>query len=898
MFHLVRTAFRQLSSYWQGRRGRKRAMADIDDEMRFHVEMETERLMTRERLSLSEARRRALVSFGGVEQFKEAGYDVRGLRWLDVLLLDARFSLRMLVKHRGLTLAGAFAMAVAIAVGATAFEVIADVLDSPLPLPGGDRIVAVDFFGTDAGSPEQKVIHEFAALRGPLTTIEYFSAFKNAHHNLVGAATAPEPVPVAEITASAFAITNTPPLMGRYLLPSDEAESALPVLVIGHHAWQRQFAADPDVIGRTVTLGGVPRTIVGVMPDGFEFPSFHQFWIPLREDPLSHKRGEGPSLATFGRLAPGGTMAQAQAEVAAIAEQTAAAHPGGDAALRPLVMPYAQQVIEDPALVWAMRAAQWFAGVLTVVVAINLAILVYARTVTRLGEIAVRSALGASRARILTQLYIESFTLALVGAAAGLLLARYMLGVIDALNEMNGSLPYWITFELSPGAVMFALGLAAASAFIMGVLPGLKATGASVNANLHELHGRGGTRLGATWTTLIVAQVVIAVAVLPAAVFFTSRIVRMELAGAGFAAESIVIAQAGPGPGAPPANRDRVAATQLELITKLQAEPGVIGVAFSSHVPGNGNHRRIKFEDGVRVQSRAEHVPDIGITDAIFPNTIRVSADLFEAYGIDTLAGRSFTAADAGTTNVIVNDSFVEQYLLEPNAIGLQFRFDNRAANAAPPQWYQIVGVVREFPAFQITPTRTSEPTIYQPAGVGEMSMVRMSVRFDGPAPPNFIHRFRDIAAEVDPTLQLAEVGVLSSYYDTQRSPFRAAAWAAALVTLSVLLLSAAGIYAMMSFIVAQRTREIGIRTALGAPPRQVLMNVFGRAAWQVAAGVVVGTAMSAGAFIAIGIGAVRALLLLLSVAGLMTVVALLATFGPARRGVRIQAIEALRADG
>jgi hypothetical protein len=287
----------------------------------------------------------------------------------------------------------------------------------------------------------------------------------------------------------------------------------------------------------------------------------------------------------------------------------------------------------------------------------------------------------------------------------------------------------------------------------------------------------------------------------------------------------------------------------------------------------------------------------VGITDALVPSTTRVSVDLFDAYGVETLAGRAFTAADVGTTNVIVNDSFVDMYLYEPNAIGLSFRFDNKTANAAPVRWYQIVGVVREFPAFQINVARDAEPTIYHPAGVGEMSSVLLSVRFAGAVPPTFIHRFRDIAAEVDPTLQLTDVSVLAEFYDTLRAPFRSTAWAAVLITASVLLLSAAGIYALMSFTVAQRTREIGIRTALGAPPQRVLLNVFGRAAWQVAVGVVVGSALSAGAFVAIGIGAMRAMPLLLVVAAIMTLVALLATFGPARRGVRIQAIEALRAE-
>jgi putative ABC transport system permease protein len=896
MVHLVRRTARRISTTWQILTRRDRITSDMDEEMRFHVELETERLMKQHGLPVEEARRRALVSFGGVEKFKEAGHDVYGLRWLDALLLDARFSLRMLLKHRGLTTVGVFAMAVAIAVGATAFEVISDILDSTLPFPGGDRVVELQFIGSDAGTPEEQVIHEFAALRGQLTTVEHFSGYLNAQHNLVAAETAPEPVQVAEITASAFAITNAPALLGRYLLPSDEADSASPVVVIGYQAWQIRFGADPNVVGRTVRLGGVPRTVVGVMPEGFEFPSDHQFWIPWREDPLEYPRWEGPSVDMFGRLAPGVTIEQAQAEFAAVAQRTAAAHPASGLPLRPVVVPYTRGFAE-PAVQWAMRAGQLFASALTVLVAINLAILVYARTVTRLGEIAVRSALGASRRRILAQLFIEALALALVGAAAGLGLARYALDVIQTLNDGDGGLPYWVNFELSPGTVMFALGLAAMAALIMGVLPGLKATRVSVSAHLHELHGRSGTRLGATWTMLIIAQVAVAVAVLPVAVFIASRVIRMELAGAGFPTESIVAGYAGLSPGAPPVDRDRLAAQQRELLARLEAEPGVTGVAFSSGIPGFAATKAIRFQDGVRVRAGAEYIPDVGITDALLPSMTRVSVGMFDTYGVEILAGRAFAAADVGTANVIVNRSFVDMYLLELNALGLWFRYEGKSPNAAH-VWHQIVGVVRDFPAFPLNFQREAEPTIYHPAGVGDISRVLLSVRFAGAVPPTFISRFRDIGAEVDPTLQLTSVGVMADLYDTLRTALRSLAWATALVTASVLLLSAAGIYALMSFTVAQRTREIGIRMALGAPPQRVMLNVFGRAAWQVAAGLVVGSVLSAGAFVAIGLGVLGALPLLLAVAAIMALVALLATLGPARRSVRIQAMEALRAEG
>jgi hypothetical protein len=205
--------------------------------------------------------------------------------------------------------------------------------------------------------------------------------------------------------------------------------------------------------------------------------------------------------------------------------------------------------------------------------------------------------------------------------------------------------------------------------------------------------------------------------------------------------------------------------------------------------------------------------------------------------------------------------------------------------------------VVRDFPAFPLNFQREREPTIYHPVGVGDINHPLLSVRFAGAVPPTFIKRFRDIGAEVDPTLQMTDVGVMADLYVTLRMALRSLAWGATLVTASVLLLSAAGIYALMSFTVAQRRREIGIRMALGAPPRRVMLNVFGRAAWQVSAGVVVGSLLSAGFFVAIGLGVLGAMPLLLTVAAIMAMVALLATLGPTRRGLRIQAVEALRAD-
>ena len=287
---------RRLRSAWRALRRSKELDADMQDEMRFHIQMEAERLGRVGGLDSQEARRRAHVSFGGVERYKEEGREARGFGWLDTLSLDARLGIRMLAKHRWLTLVGGLAMAVAIAIGASAFIVIGVMLDPALPLPQGDRIVAVKYKRVSTGTADQRVLHAFAAWRDHLTTVEHLSAFRTVRHNLVVSNAAPEPVSVAEITPSAFSVAQVQPLLGRYLLDSDEQPNAPPVVLIGYDAWRTRFGADPGALGRTVELAGTPHTIIGIMPVGFGFPIAHQFWIPLRLDALKYGPWQGPEL--------------------------------------------------------------------------------------------------------------------------------------------------------------------------------------------------------------------------------------------------------------------------------------------------------------------------------------------------------------------------------------------------------------------------------------------------------------------------------------------------------------------------------------------------------------------------------------------------------------------------
>ncbi|HEV2130734.1 MAG TPA: ABC transporter permease, partial [Longimicrobiaceae bacterium] len=522
--------------------------------------------------------------------------------------LDFKLGVRMLIKYPGLTLIGGFAMAVAVAVGAIGFEAISEVLDPAIPMEEGDRVVSLQYATDNPGNPERRVLHDFVAWREELVSVEELGAFRTAEHNLVLGEGSPEPIRVAEITASGFRLARTPPLLGRYLIPEDERDGAPSVVVIGHDAWQSHFAGDPDIVGRTIQLGTTPHVVAGVMPEGFRFPVSHQFWTPLRADPLAYERLQGPRLYVFGRLAPGVTLQEAQAELTTIGQRAAAAYPETHERLRLVVLPFAYEHLdlEHPFVRAGLRILQLLVGGLLVVVAVNLAILQYARTVARLGEIAVRSALGASRRRILAQLFVEAFVLSVVGAIAGLVLAKVVLDWARLQFSIVNDIPYWIDLDISAGTVLYALGLAVLAAAIMGVLPGLRVTGSRLYANLRELGGGTGARLGRVWTSLIVAQVAIAVAVLPLAVFTVWQVVRMEVAEVGFPPEEFVVGSVelnepatttGGAPGDGSELESRFRARQLELMSRLAAEPGVSAVTFSSAIPGvDGPSRRIELD--------------------------------------------------------------------------------------------------------------------------------------------------------------------------------------------------------------------------------------------------------------------------------------------------------------
>jgi predicted permease len=816
--------------------------------------------------------------------------------------LDVKLAVRMLVKHPGLTLVGGLGLAVGVAISAGFFSAMAALEYPVLPLDEGDRIVALENRDAAVNDEERRSLHDFVAWRGELRSVRDLGAFRWVERNLVTGEGPPEPVRVAEMTAAGFRVARVPPLLGRPRVEEDEVKGAPPVVVIGHDVWQDRFAGDPAVVGRDVRLGGAMHTVVGVMPEGFAFPMSQSWWTPLRADPSGHGRREGPEIFIFGRLAPGATLEEAQAELATIGRRTAAAFPETHARLRPVVMPYTRSLtdMQGGAEIWELARMQLLTSLLLLVIALNVAVLVYARTAMRQTEIAVRSALGASRRRIMGQLFVEALVLSLGAAAAGFALAQYAVRVgmdLFYVSEMEGARPpFWLDYGLRPSAILFTLGLAVLAAVIVGVLPALQVTG-RLRSRLSELGGGTGLRLGRTWTALIVAQVAISVAVLPATVNLGWFAIRAAATQPTFPAERFLTtrverdqeALAAPG-GGTVRSGDRLA----ELMSRLDAEPAVSGVTYRAHLPGREGKVEVAGVPAPAESPSGHRVESTG-----------VHPGYFDIFGARLLTGRRFEPADLGeeATAVVVSQAFVRRVLGGGDALGRRIRHvaPGQAAASAEVEtgrWFEVVGVVEDLEANPVDPEMVT-PRVYYPVAPGRVQAVTLAVRLHGSTPPDFTGKLRGIAAAVDPSLRLGTVASMAGGDLVDRVSSRGVGVLVVLVLLSVFLLSAAGIYALMSFAVTQRRKEIGIRTALGAHPLQVLRSVFARAAGQLTLGLATGVAAATllegltGGGLMSGRGAV----ILPALATAMGVVGLLAALGPARRGLGIQPSEALRAD-
>jgi predicted permease len=795
--------------------------------------------------------------------------------------LDFKVGLRMLARYPGLTVVGTVAIAVAIALGSLYFEAINKWQNPKLPIRDAGRVVSILNWDAAQLRTDERSLHDFAIWRQQAKTIEQMGAAVTFVRNLQTDDQRIEPVRGAEISASAF--------HGRTLTAQDEQPSEPPVVVISHTLWNARFAGDPSVVGRPVKLGTQTATIVGVMPEGFGFPEAERIWAPLRVDGSLVAPRTGPAVAIFGRLAPGASMAAAQSELSLIASRIAASNPETHKNLSPRVTAYAKPLTVGGEAMFIRNLLYIVNGIFLLLLAIictNVATLVFARTATRSWEIAVRNALGASRGRIVSQLFVEALVLTGLAVILGLLVARVALGF--GINMLVGSdaMPFWINDSLSLRTVLYAMLLAVIGATIVGVLPALRVTKSNLQDSLRSHAAGAKLKFGGFWTTVIVVQVAITVAFLPLAIGGVYESNRFRQRAEGIGADRYLIADVWMD------REDHVADSATfnarrrqrieELEQRLVAEPGVEHVTFADRLPVED-----QFKYGIEVDT-ALGAPADGLRGSTLVN---ISRGYFSAFGTSVVSGRDFVPADYEKPRVmIVNQSFVQNVFGGRNAIGQRIRIAGGEVDAfAGEQWYEIVGVVRDF-GWQL-PRPQEQSAMYLPTLpiVGRAGQIAVRVRNPG----EFADRMRKVAAEVDPTIQLNNVQPLTNAGGGEAQGNWALTAVAWLVSFIVLLLSATGIHALMSFIVARRTREIGIRAALGAHPGRIIAGIFGRALIQVSLGLIAGSALVFWA----GVASAREFLVLLAVDGVMLLAGLTACYVPLRRALRIDPTEALRAE-
>jgi putative ABC transport system permease protein len=818
------------------------------------------------------------------------------------MLQDYKLGVRMLLKYPGLTIAGGLALTIAIGIGAGSYDLFGKLQWPTIPLPDGDRIVIIETHNALTNEPELRVTRDFLEWRSDVRSIDGLGAYSTGLRNLIVGNAPPMLIQTAALTATAFRTARVSPLMGRGLLDADETPGAPGVVVLGYDVWQRSFEGRNDVVGSTVRLGGTPVTVVGVMPEGFGYPVSHDAWTPLQLR-ASYGALEGDPIGVIGRLKPGITLEQAKAELRVLGERAAATLPTTHAHLRPLVMRLGQDSGTPPDIV--ALALMYLPSLLVLLLACTtVGTLFYARTAIREGEMAMRSALGASRARIIGQLFVEALVLSSIAATSGLIAAdRTLRWGIESVGA--GDVPFWMAPGLDITTILYAGGLAVVGAALLSLLPALRVTRTRLQSHLMNLGAGGSTlRFGRVWTAAMIAQVALTAIAIPSSIEGASQAILRVRIHAQFPSHEYFTARleldrpAGEEmtSAALEERRERRARTYARLEQQIAKGPDVVAVTFADRQPGGD--RPIERTASVEIPSGAGPAFHTGFA------TSSVGPGFFEAFNRPIIAGRGFHGGDfsPAARTVIVNEAFVRGVVQHGIAspLGARLRYASESGVSAEEPPFEIVGVVRDL---GLDPGEQGDEAAYvfHAASAATVSPLVMSVRLRG-NPATLAARLPVIAAGVDGGLSVLEAQSLSeSIWERDYWMFVPVA-ASAGVSALVLLLSAMGLFSLMSISVSRRTREIGLRMALGANPRRVLARIVAHAMVLMGSGVAAGGGLVL-LVVALGGGptgrpaedVVSFAAWIAVTSAVMLGAGLLACVEPARRALRINPIDALR---
>ncbi|HEY9433307.1 MAG TPA: ABC transporter permease [Blastocatellia bacterium] len=796
---------------------------------------------------------------------------------------DLRYGARMLLKNPGFTLITVLTLALGIGANTAIFSVINGVLLSALPYPQPEQLAMVWCDNRRQGIPDDITSYpNFVDWRDRNKTFQGMAGVMSDGYNLTGTGE-PEDISAATVSINFFQLIGVNPMLGRVFTAEEEQPGKDKVIVLSHSLWQRRFGGDPGILNKTISLSEVPYVVVGIMPPGFQFPENTEMWGPLAPDEGMRAARFGFFLPVVGRLKPGVTRAQAQADLDVIANQIEKQFPGM-AGYGVNVVP----VLENT--VGPIRRALMilFVAVLFVllIACANVANLLLARATVRQREVAVRAALGAGRWRIVRQLLTESMLLAVLGGALGALLAWWALRLLVDLSPAN--IPRLETIRLDGRVLWFTLALSLLTGMIFGLAPALQTSHLKLSDALKEggRTGAGGLRAQRIRGVFIVAEVALTLALLVGAGLLVRSFWRLQNVNPGFKTDHLLTLRVTLC--CSKYNQGAQAVSFYErLQERLAALPGVVAVSAASYIMLRKLTNSASFTIENRPRDPSELALELPI-DRVLPN-------YFQTMGIQLLQGRAFTAQDSRDSPrvAIVNETFAKRYFSNEDPVGKRFTFGGGGPNA---RWITIVGVVRDTKRQGVDqPVRIESwmPLAQSPSGSTD---VVLRTTGDPLALGNAV---REAVWSLDRDLPIPKTQTMEQILSERVAQRRLNMLLLGLFALVALILAAVGIYGVMNYAVTQRTNEIGVRMALGAQTRDVLRLIVRQGMTLVLVGVVIGLAATFAltrlmASLLFGVSATDPMTFA-AIAALLIGVALVACLIPARRATKVDPMVALR---
>lgn len=880
-----------ISDRFHGLFRREAVIGDIDDEMRLHFEMVVEENLGRG-MAPEEARRAALRSFGNLDKLRDRAWEVRGGGWIETLMQDVRYGARVLARNKAYTLVAVLTLGLGIGANTAIFSVVNELLLRPLPYPGAERIAMLWEISPEEGRPNVISPANFLAWREQGTLFESMAAFFDQRLNLTGGGE-PEEVAVQHATPELFQVLGAEPFLGRSMTAADALADAPDVALLSHGFWLRRFGGDRGVIGKPILLNGLPHTVIGILPPGFRWhirqmsnttkPA--EIWTALAL-PTAEPGARGRYLAAVARLKPGVTQEQADSELKTIAARTELDSPRFNKGFSAQVLPLREQLVGKvrPALLVLLGAV----GFVLLIACANVASLQLSRAAAREREIVLRTALGARRLRVVRQLLTESLLLAALGCALGLLLALWGIRALAAISPPDVVDLHGVGLSLPVLAVTLAVSLL--TGLLFGLAPALEATRLNLGDALKEDgKGAGGyARSNRLRGALVVAEVALALVLLVGAGLLMKSFLRLQGIDPGFQRENVLtLVMRLPG-GKYPENPQKVAFYR-EAGERLRALPGVRDFGMVNYLPLYGG---LGARTGFTVDGRP--VPPDGEGPGV---DVRVTdAGYFRAMGIPLLRGRGFTESEIAEARnvVVISETMARQHFPGEDPIGKRIRVEM----SLDPPAAEIVGIVGDVRYESLVDE--AYPTVYMPIPDLTYPFMTLVLRA-GDDPLQLAPVVRQALREIDPDQPVSDVRTLDKVMSETVARPRFNTLLLGLFAGLATLLAAVGIFGVMSYSVTLRTREIGLRMALGAQPGEVLRLILKQGLFLTTLGIAIGLA---GAFaltrvlsgLLFGVGSTdpatyAAIVLLLAL------VSLIACYLPARRATRVDPLIALRHD-